>query len=82
MNGLLAWSEGMGMPMRPAMSVMETTDTPPVSAARRRRRPSPSHRRPATPPGVARHATVEVRDTDTGEPGRPTWSAPTRCGRT
>ena len=32
MNGLLAWTEGMGMPMRPAMSVMETTDTPPISA--------------------------------------------------
>jgi Cu+-exporting ATPase len=32
MNGLLAWTEGMGMPMRPAMSVMETTETPPVSA--------------------------------------------------
>ena len=31
MNGLLAWTEGMGMPMRPAMSVMETTDTPPIS---------------------------------------------------
>jgi Cu+-exporting ATPase len=31
MNGLLAWTEGMGMPMRPAMSVMETTETPPVS---------------------------------------------------
>ncbi|SDT42130.1 heavy metal translocating P-type ATPase [Microlunatus soli] len=32
MNGILAWSQGMGMPMRPAMSVMEATDTPPVSA--------------------------------------------------
>src|SRR6478672_7696406 len=32
MNGLLAWTEGMGMPMRPSMSVMETTDTPPISA--------------------------------------------------
>jgi P-type Cu+ transporter len=32
MNGLLAWTEGMGMPMRPAMSVMETADTPPISA--------------------------------------------------
>jgi Cu+-exporting ATPase len=32
MNGLLAWTEGMGMPMRPTMSAMETTDTPPVSA--------------------------------------------------
>ncbi len=31
MNGLLAWTEGMGMPMRPAMSRMETADTPPVA---------------------------------------------------
>ena len=31
MNGILAWSQGMGMPSRPAMSVMETTDTPPIS---------------------------------------------------
>jgi Cu+-exporting ATPase len=32
MNGALAWQEGMGMPMRPQMSVMEATDVPPVSA--------------------------------------------------
>ncbi|HEY9294142.1 MAG TPA: copper-translocating P-type ATPase, partial [Microlunatus sp.] len=32
MNGILAWSQGMGMPSRPAMSVMETTDTPPLPA--------------------------------------------------
>jgi Cu+-exporting ATPase len=31
MNGVLAWSEGMGMPMRPAMSVMEETEVLPVS---------------------------------------------------
>ena len=31
MNGALAWSEGMGMPMRPVMSVMEETDVPPIS---------------------------------------------------
>ena len=31
MNGALAWSEGMGMPMRPLMSAMEEADTPPVS---------------------------------------------------
>jgi Cu+-exporting ATPase len=31
MNGTLAWSEGMGMPMRPTMSTMEETDTPPIS---------------------------------------------------
>ena len=32
MNGLLAYSAGMGMPMRPAMSVMEETEVEPVSA--------------------------------------------------
>ncbi len=42
MNGVLAWSEGMGMPMRPAMSVMEETDIPPVDPARRRPRRSTS----------------------------------------
>jgi P-type Cu+ transporter len=31
MNGVLAWSEGMGMPMRPAMSVMEEAEVMPVS---------------------------------------------------
>jgi Cu+-exporting ATPase len=31
MNGILAWSAGMGMPMRPAMSVMEETEVQPVS---------------------------------------------------
>ena len=46
MNGLLAWTEGMGMPMRPAMSVMETTETPPVSP-HDTGSPSPSYRPPA-----------------------------------
>jgi Cu+-exporting ATPase len=32
MNGVLAWSEGMGMPMRPAMSVMEETEMPPITS--------------------------------------------------
>ncbi|SFC93703.1 Cu+-exporting ATPase [Nocardioides terrae] len=31
MNGTLAWSEGMGMPMRPAMSTMEETDVSAIS---------------------------------------------------
>jgi P-type Cu+ transporter len=31
MNGVLTWSEGMGMPMRPLMSTMEETEVPPVS---------------------------------------------------
>ena len=33
MNGQLAWIQGTGMTMRPSMSVMMTTDTPPVDAA-------------------------------------------------
>jgi len=32
MNGVLAFQQGMGMPMRPQMSVMEETDVPPMSA--------------------------------------------------
>jgi Cu+-exporting ATPase len=32
MNGVLAWVEGTGMPMRPAMSVMMTADTQPRHA--------------------------------------------------
>ena len=33
MNGALAWTEGTGMPMRPTMSMMMTTEIPPVDAA-------------------------------------------------
>ena len=33
MNGVLSWSEGMGMPMRPAMSVMEEAEIEPVAPA-------------------------------------------------
>ncbi|MGZ4591803.1 MAG: heavy metal translocating P-type ATPase, partial [Actinomycetes bacterium] len=33
MNGVLAWSQSTGMPMRPAMSTMMTTDIEPVDAA-------------------------------------------------
>ena len=32
MNGQLAWTQGTGMPMRPAMSVMMTADVAPVEA--------------------------------------------------
>ncbi|KQW49484.1 ATPase P [Nocardioides sp. Root1257] len=32
MNGVLAFQEGMGMPMHPQMSVLEETDIPPVTA--------------------------------------------------
>jgi Cu+-exporting ATPase len=33
MNGTLAWTEQVGMPMRPSMSTMMTTEIPPVDAA-------------------------------------------------
>ncbi|HWM01805.1 MAG TPA: heavy metal translocating P-type ATPase [Actinophytocola sp.] len=33
MNGTLAWIQGTGMPMRPAMSTMMTADVPPTEAA-------------------------------------------------
>jgi Cu+-exporting ATPase len=33
MNGVLAWAQSTGMPMRPAMSTMMTTETDPVPAA-------------------------------------------------
>ena len=33
MNGTLAWTESAGMPMRPAMSTMMTTEIPPMDAA-------------------------------------------------
>ena len=67
MNGLLAWTEGMGMPVRPAMSVMETTEAPPVD---------PHHAglsvslRPTSPirPGAPATLTLVIRDAATGEP--------------
>ncbi len=32
MNGILAWTQSVGMPMRPEMSTMMTTDVPPVES--------------------------------------------------
>jgi Cu+-exporting ATPase len=66
MNGVLAWSEGMGMPMRPAMSVMEETAMPPVTsrdaglAVTVRGAGDLRAGRPTT-------LTIEVRDAGTGE---------------
>jgi Cu+-exporting ATPase len=67
MNGVLAWSEGMGMPMRPAMSVMETTEAPPTD---------PHHAglevtlRPTAPirAGVATTLELTILDAASGEP--------------
>jgi Cu+-exporting ATPase len=66
MNGVLAWSEGMGMPMRPAMSVMEEADVAPVTpdeADLSVTLVAPA----AIEPGRPTLLTVEVRDADTGQ---------------
>jgi Cu+-exporting ATPase len=66
MNGVLSWSEGMGMPMRPAMSVMEEADVPPVTpteAGLTVDLTAPD----VIDPGQPTQLTVEVRDADTGE---------------
>jgi Cu+-exporting ATPase len=67
MNGVLAFTEGMGMPMRPAMSVMETTEAEPVSAEDAGVRVAVQ---PAGEPQPGRRTTltVDVRDAATGEP--------------
>ena len=65
MNGVLSWSEGMGMPMRPAMSVMEEADIPPVTPAEAGLTVNllaPA----AIDPGQPTQLTVEVRDADSG----------------
>ena len=67
MNGVLTWQEGMGMPMRPLMSVMEETDVPPISthdAGLDVEVNVPAGVRA----GVPTTLTVTVRDAATGEP--------------
>jgi Cu+-exporting ATPase len=65
MNGVLSWSEGMGMPMRPAMSVMEEADIAPVDPAEADL--SVKLIVPADiEPGRPQNLTVEVRDADSG----------------
>jgi Cu+-exporting ATPase len=67
MNGVLAWSEGMGMPMRPAMSVMEEAEILPVSsedAGLEVSLDTPGFIRAGLPTRVV----VEVRDAASGRP--------------
>jgi Cu+-exporting ATPase len=66
MNGALAWSEGMGMPMRPLMSTMEETEVPPVGphdAGLDVALQVPVDIRPGRPTAM----TVTVRDAATGD---------------
>ncbi len=67
MNGVLTWQEGMGMPMRPLMSVLEETDVPPVSSHHAGLDVAlgiPADVRPGEPTTI----TVTVRDAETGDP--------------
>ncbi len=67
MNGILAWSERTGMPMRPAMSVMMTTEVTPVDAAQAG--VDVTLDIPAdVQPGVHTRIEVSVSDSETGEP--------------
>jgi Cu+-exporting ATPase len=67
MNGMLAWTEDVGMPMRPAMSTMMTTEIPPVDSAEAAVRVHlrlPADIRPAT----ATRLLVDLTDAATGAP--------------
>jgi Cu+-exporting ATPase len=67
MNGQLAWLQGTGMTMRPSMSVMMTTDVPPVDADQAG--VTVDYRLPvATRPGEPARIVVTLRDADTGAP--------------
>ncbi|GAA1951100.1 hypothetical protein GCM10009798_08010 [Nocardioides panacihumi] len=66
MNGVLSWSEGMGMPMRPAMSVMEEADVAPVAPAEAGLKVSLIAPR-VVEAGQPARLSVEVRDAGSGE---------------
>jgi P-type Cu+ transporter len=69
MNGLLAWTEGMGMPMRPAMSVMDSTDVPPADPEHAGLNVTLTPSGPITP-GTPTTLSLRVRDAATGAPIR------------
>jgi len=67
MNGVLAWAQSTGMPMRPAMSTMMTADVAAVPADDAQvdvRLEVPATARP----GVPTRMLVHLRDTETGAP--------------
>jgi Cu+-exporting ATPase len=67
MNGQLAWLQGTGMTMRPSMSVMMTTDVPPIDADEAG--VTVDYRLPAeVRPGERTRVVVSLRDAETGSP--------------
>ncbi len=67
MNGLLAWTEGMGMPMRPSMSVMEGMDVAPLDTEDAGVTATVTASGTITP-GTPTTLTLQVRDAITGVP--------------
>ena len=68
MNGVLAWQAGMGMPMRPQMSVMEETYVPPVAAADAGLSAVVSAPASGVLAGTPTPLTIRVTDAASGEP--------------
>jgi Cu+-exporting ATPase len=67
MNGTLAWTESAGMPMRPTMSTMMTTEIPPADATEANMHVQISV--PAgTRPGLPARVVITVTDARTGRP--------------
>src|SRR3712207_4521610 len=67
MNGVLAWTQSTGMPMRPAMSTMMTAEVEPTGAEEAHVEVEldvPAEARPGEPTRVV----VRLTDTTTGEP--------------
>jgi len=67
MNGILAWTQSVGMPMRPSMSTMMTTEIPPVDADEAHVRAQlalPADARPGIPTRVV----ITLTDSRTAEP--------------
>jgi P-type Cu+ transporter len=67
MNGVLAWIQDSGMPMRPAMSVMMDAETEPLQAADANVAVQVGFPEPPTP-GATSRAIITVVDAGTGEP--------------
>jgi Cu+-exporting ATPase len=67
MNGQLAWLQGTGMTMRPSMSVMMTTDVPPVDADEAGIEAAYSVPASARA-GERTRVVIDLRDANTGEP--------------
>lgn len=67
MNGVLAWTQSVGMPMRPAMSTMMTTEIPPADAADAGVRAA-LHVPAGTRSGTPTRLTIELTDARTGRP--------------